>query len=98
MILKRYNLQISISKQGYPQTLMFLNKQFSFQDVRKDITCVASKNQQIAISERVYNKIIQTENELLQKLNRIRSVLPTKKSKRGVLEWLLSPETGKKRL
>ena len=94
MILRRYNLQISISKQDYPQTLVFLNKQFSFQDVRQDITCVASSNQQVAISERIYNKVIQTENKLLQKLNKIRSLLPTEKPKRGILQWLLSPGTG----
>ena len=98
MILRRYNLPISISKQDYPQPLVFLNKQFSFQDVRKEITCVVSSNQQVAISERIYNTVIQTENKLLQKLNKIISLLPTEKSKRGILQWVLSPGTSIKRL
>ena len=72
--MKKYQQEIKISVEDFPQILMLVNGKFI--SVLQEMFLFPSLNPKLSILGRLYQKVITSENSLLQKLNKIKMLIP----------------------
>ena len=87
---EKFKITILITKQPFPQTLLYSENRLQFVNIQSHQLCECNFNDNLKQVGRRFKKIVNAEAALLDKLVKTKALIPTKRNRRGIAEWIFS--------